>query len=112
MTEPAFAASLRWYPAESYKLTANLDRTLNETTELGASGYLYTRLDLQLDKRMFNNVVGYLSYGYALAEYQDVGREDVTQSFGLGLNYYLSQHVLISGGSAHISNDSNDDSLE
>lgn len=111
VTEPAFAVNLRWYPAETYKLTANLDRTLSETTELGASGYLYTRLDLQLDKKLLNNIVGYLSYGYGLADYQEVGREDVINSFGLGLNYYLSQKVLISGGFTHISNDSNDVTL-
>lgn len=111
VSEPNFAASLRWYPAESYKLTASVDRTLSETTEEGSSGYLYTKLDLQLDKRMFNNIVGYLSYGYGLAEYQDIGREDVMHSFGLGVNYYMTQQVLISGGISHLSNDSNDQTL-
>jgi len=111
VSKPNFAASLRWYPAKSYKLTASLDRTLSETTEIGASSYLYTRFDTQLDKRLTNNIVGYLSYGYGLVEYQDVGREDVINSFGLGLNYYMTKQVLISGGYTHISNDSNDESL-
>ena len=110
VNKPNFAASLRWYPAESYKLTASLDRTLSETTEFGSSGYLYTQFDTQLDKRMFNNIVGYLSYGYGLVEYQDVGREDVINTFGVGVNYYMSKRVLISGGYSYISNDSNDES--
>ena len=111
VSTPNFAASLRWYPAESYKLTASLDRTLSETTEEGSSGYLYTRFDTQLDKRMTNNIVGYLSYSYGLVDYQNIGREDVIHSFGLGINYYLSKRVLISGGYTHISNDSNDQTL-
>jgi hypothetical protein len=110
VSTPNFAASLRWYPAASYKLTASLDRTLSETTEYASSGYLYTRFDTQLDKRMFNNIVGYLSYGYGLVDYQDVGREDVINSFGVGINYYMSKRVLISGGYTYINNDSNDES--
>ena len=104
---PNFAASLRWYPAESYKLTASLDRTLGETTELGSSGYLYTRFDTQLDKRMANNIVGYLNYGYGLVQYQDVDHDDVINTFGLGLNYYMSKRVLISGSYSYIDNSSN-----
>lgn len=111
VSTPNFAASLRWYPADSYKLTASLDRTLSETTEYGSSGYLYTRFDTQLDKRMFNNIVAYLSYGYGLVDYQNVGREDVTNTFGVGINYYMSKRVLISGGYTYINNDSNDESL-
>jgi hypothetical protein len=56
-------------------------------------------------------VVGYLSYGYGLVDYQDVGREDVINSVGLGVNYYLSKRVLISGGYTYVDNDSNDESL-
>lgn len=107
VTEPNFGISLRWYPAETFKFTGNLNRTLSETTEEGSSGYLYTKLNLQLDKRMFTDYVGYVSYGYAEADYQEVSREDTTSSFSLGLNYYMSPHLFLSGSYRHISNDSN-----
>jgi hypothetical protein len=104
---PNYAASLRWYPAKSYKLTASLNRTLGETTEVGSSGYLYTQFDTQLDKRISNNIVGYLNYGYGLVQYQDVNHDDVLNTVGLGLNYYMTKRILISGGYSYINNDSN-----
>nr|MDJ0807710.1 outer membrane beta-barrel protein [Gammaproteobacteria bacterium] len=70
VTEPDFGVSLRWYPAETFKFTGSLNRTLSETTEDGASGYLYTNLNLQLDKKLFKDFVGYLSYGYGESDYQ------------------------------------------
>ncbi len=112
VTEPDFGVSLRWYPAETFKFTGNLNRTLSETTQEGASGYLYTKLNLQLDKRMFTDYVGYLSYSYGEADYQDYSREDSLHSYGIGLNYYLSPHLFLSGGYSHISNDSNDNQYD
>ena len=108
VTEPDFGVSLRWQPAETYKLTGSLKRNLGETTQYGSSGYLYTRLNLQLDKRMFTDYVGYISYGYGVVDYQDVTREDTLNSLGVGLNYYMSKHIFLSGSYSYINNDSND----
>ena len=108
VTEPNVGVNLRWYPAESYKLTGNLSRTLSETTQEDASGYLYTHLKLQLDKRMFTDYVGYISYSHGEADYQDDTREDSINSYGIGLNYYMSPKILFSAGYNHVSNDSNE----
>lgn len=108
VTEPHFGVNLRWYPTESYKFTGKLNRVLSETTEELSSGYLYTSLDLQLEKKMFTDYVGYVSYGYGEADYQEISREDESHSFGLGLNYYRSPHVVFSASYSHINNDSND----
>lgn len=112
VTEPNFGVNLRWYPAETYKFTGSLNRTLSETTEDGASGYLYTNLNLQLDKRMFTDYVGYVSYGYGYSDYQEFDRDDTFNSFGIGLNYYMSPHLFFSGSYSHIDNDSSDDDYD
>ncbi|MCU7807499.1 MAG: outer membrane beta-barrel protein [Candidatus Thiodiazotropha sp. (ex Semelilucina semeliformis)] len=108
LNEADFGIDFRWYPAEKTKLTGSVERSINETTELGASGYLYTGFDLQLDQKLSTNSLGYISYNYALAEFQNVGREDATQTFNLGLKYFLSPKIMLSGSYSYINNDSND----
>lgn len=111
VSEADFGFDLRWHPAAKTKLTAALDRSLNETTEIGSSGYLYTGLDLQVDQKLSTNVLGYLNYNYGLAEFQDVGREDTTQTINCGIKYFMSPKIMLSGSYSHINNDSNDFSL-
>lgn len=108
LSEPNYGFDLRWFPAEQTKVTGVLERSSNETTEIGSAGYLYTGLDLQVDQKMMTDVVGYLNYNYGLAEFQDVGREDRTHTVSVGVKYYLSPKVMISGSYSHIDNDSND----
>jgi hypothetical protein len=108
LNEPNYGFDLRWYPTIGTKVSGKLERSLNETTEIGSSGYLYTGLDLQLDRKMATDVVAYLNYNYGLAEFQDVGREDRNHSVTVGLKYFVSPKVMISGSYSHSNNDSND----
>ncbi len=108
LSEPNYGLDLHWFPTGGTKLTAKLERSSNETTEVGSAGYLYTSFDLQLDRKLVSDLLGYLNYNHGLAEFQDVGREDVTQSVGLGVKYYMSPRVMITASYSHIDNDSND----
>ncbi len=108
LSEPNYGFDLRWYPADGTKLTGKLQRSLNETTEIGSSGYLYSGLDLQLDRKIITDLIGYLNYNYGLAEFQDVGREDRTHTVAIGMKYYASPKVMITASYSHIDNDSND----
>jgi hypothetical protein len=110
-TTADFGLKLRWYPAETYKVTGNLNRSLRETTEQGSSGYLLTKLDLQLEKTFSADFLGYISYTYGFYDYQGIGRKDDYNGLTLGLNYSLNRHVLISGSYSYIDNDSNDEIL-
>ncbi len=103
-----FGLDLRWYPASRTQLKALIERTQNETTEIGSSSYLYTDWDLRIDQKLTADTVGYISFNYAVAEFQDVGREDKTQSLSLGVKYYANPWVMLSGGFRRVDNDSND----
>ncbi|MET0064996.1 MAG: outer membrane beta-barrel protein [Candidatus Thiodiazotropha sp.] len=103
-----YGVDLRWYPVASTQFKAQLERTQNETTEIGSSSYLYTAWDFQLDQKLASNTVGYVGFNYAIAEFQDVGREDKTQSLSLGMKYYANPWVMLSGGFRRVDNDSND----
>ncbi len=108
VNELNYGMDIRWYPSAKTQVTAKLDQTLNETTEIGASSYLYRLLDLQLDQKLTRDLLGYLGYSHGLAEFQDVGREDVTQSLVLGLKYYASPWIMLTGSYSYVDNDSND----
>ncbi len=108
VSEASYGLDLRWYPSQKTQLTGKLDRSLNETTEEGSSGYRYTLLDLRLEQKLATDFLGYLNYNRGLAEFQEVGREDLTHSFSLGLKYYASPWIMITASFSHISNDSND----
>jgi hypothetical protein len=103
-----FGLDLRWYPAARTQLKALIERTQNETTEVGSSSYLSTDWDLQIDQKLTADTVGYVGFNYAVAEFQDVGREDKTQSLSLGVKYYANPWVMLSGGFRRVDNDSND----
>lgn len=108
LSEPSYGFDLRWYPAQGTKVTGKLERASFETTEIGSAGYLYTGFDLQVDQKLITDLVAYLSYNQGLAEFQDVGREDVTRSASLGLKYYMSPKIMITGSYSRVDNDSND----
>ncbi|MET0027950.1 MAG: outer membrane beta-barrel protein [Candidatus Thiodiazotropha sp.] len=103
-----FGLDLRWYPTPKTQLKAQLERTQNETTEIGSSSYLYTDWDLQIDQKLGADTVGYVGFNYGFAEFQDVGREDETRSLSLGVKYYANPWVMLSGGLRRVDNDSND----
>jgi hypothetical protein len=108
VSEFNYGMDIRWYPTKKSQVTIKLDQTLNETTEIGASSYLYRLLDLQLDQKLTRDLLGYLGYSHGWAEFQDVGREDVTQSMALGLKYYASPWIMFTGSYRYVDNDSND----
>jgi len=109
--EPDYGATLHWYPGQTVKVVGSLKRSLRETTEPGASGYLNTVLSLQLDKKIITNVIGYLSLSHGIADYQQIDREDEYDSVGLGLKYFMSPHVFFTTSVNHFTNDSNDRSI-
>jgi hypothetical protein len=108
VSEFNYGMDIRWYPLKKTQVSVKLDQTLNETTEIGASSYLYRLIDLQLDQKLTRDLLGYLGYSHGLAEFQDVGREDVTQSLALGLKYYASPWIMVTGSYRYVDNDSND----
>ena len=107
-----YGANLRWHPADNYKFTAKLNRSLNETTEPGASAYLYSKINLQLDRTFDTKYEGYISYQQANSDYQEVSRDDTAHTYNVGFNYRISSNILLSGGYNHISYDSNDDQYD
>jgi hypothetical protein len=72
-----------WYPTNKIKITSKIECTQNETTEVGASSYLSSYMDLQFDQKLSKNTLVYVNLNCRVEDFQDVGREDVTLSLGI-----------------------------
>lgn len=104
----SYGVDFRWHPTQKTQFSGKLERGVYETTEVGSSGYLYTALDLQIDRKLSTDLLGYLNYNQGSAEFQEVGRQDDTRSVGAGLKYYMSPKIMLSGSYSFVVNDSND----
>ena len=108
ISEMDFGGSFTLIPMDKTLLTGELKRTLNETTQTGSSGYLYTSLSTQLEYGLAQGVIPHLKLKYAELDYQDHGREDDITSAEVGLKYYLTRHAYLTAGYRYMDYDSND----
>lgn len=108
---PDFAAKLTLFPAPAYQLTAALDRSLDETTQRGASAILDTSLNTRLERSFSPKLLGHVLLGYGKSEFQDIDREDDLLTAGLGLKYFLTRHVYLAADYRMFRRDSNDRTL-
>ncbi len=103
-----FGGRLTLAPGKSTKLTARLQRSLNETTLAGSPGYLSTSLSGRLEHRVTPRLTPHLSFRYAIADYLQTGREDDTYSVEAGIKYFVARNAYILTGVRHTARDSND----
>jgi hypothetical protein len=102
-----FGAKLNWQTAPGTTLRLTLDRSLNETTLAGSSGYLYTRLDGSVSHALDGSTTLNASLGAGLAAYQDVGRDDWLYNAGFSLRHLLSRQVYLTAGYRIANRDAN-----
>lgn len=99
---------LTFHPNSQTRLTANLLRTLNETTVTGSSSYLHTALSGKLDYKISQRLIPHLKLGFAQSEFQNSGRKDDIFSGEAALKYYLARNASITAGYRYVERDSND----
>ncbi len=85
-----YGGSLRWRPTPRTVLLAEVERSLEETTLAGSSGYLYTSLSASVRYKLTPRVNVNAAVSAAEANYQDISREDRYYSADFGMRYYLS----------------------
>ena len=107
VSEPDFSAKLRWYVNPDAHLGVTVDRTLEETTVPGSSGYLYTQYGLRWNQRMTSVLFAKAWGSLGVAEYQQVAIEDDYRDLGVGLGHPLAKGVLLNADYRLLSRDSN-----
>ena len=90
VNELDFGGSLRWFAAPRTTLTAELERSLEETTLVNSSAYLFTSLSGRVRHRLTPRMNINAGVSLAEADYQDVSRNDEYYSAQLGMRYYLA----------------------
>lgn len=93
-----FGAKLNWRVDAETRAKLTLERSLNETTLEGSSSYLYTDLNASVSHALSAGTSLFANLGAALAEYQDVGRDDWLYKAGIGVQHMLGRHVYVAGG--------------
>ena len=107
-TAADFGGRVTLFPAKPLKLTGQLERALNETTDRGSPGYLSTALTGRLEFRATPRLTSHLALGYTLSDYLESGREDEIYSAELGVKYFVARNAFVSTGVRHIERHSND----
>ncbi len=106
--KPDFGGKLTLRPTPATKITANLQRALNETTLTGSPGYFSTSLAGKIEYRVTPRFIPYASVAYEVADYLQSARDDDSLSAEAGLKYFLTRNTYLVTGVRHYARDSND----
>lgn len=103
-----FGGRLTLVPDKATKVRVRLQRSLEETTDIGSPGYLNTSLSGSLHHRFSPRFIPYLNLGYSYYDFLETGREDHTYSAGAGLKYFVTRNAYVVLGASHAYRNSND----
>ncbi|WP_345792608.1 outer membrane beta-barrel protein [Thauera sp. JM12B12] len=97
--KPYFGALLSWRPMPQVKITAFVDRTLEETTvaEDGrfSSASVDTSYGVEIERELSNRLSVFADVSTTRTDYQDFARRDRVIDAGAGLRYYLVPTVFV-----------------
>ena len=83
------------WQADGASLTADLRRTLEETTLQGISSYVNTRASIRMSQDLPNNIRLYGGLALSDLDFQDSSRRDQLTNVWLGARKYLTPHLYI-----------------
>ncbi len=101
-----FALRALWRPQATTRLSAFVDRSLQETTLSGASGYISTGYGLSLIQQVRPDLSFETSMGYYQSDYKGLKREDSTFDLGLGARYYFVPNFFLATNYSFLLRDS------
>lgn len=104
---PDFGGQVRWTGLPGTTISANLERTIQETDIEGSSGYVQTAASLSVVHwiRPDLRVEGRASY--SLDKFNEIDRTDQVQSYGIGIRDYVTPHFYLGADISRTTRDSN-----
>jgi hypothetical protein len=103
---PAFGARLSWQTTPRASLIGNIDRTLEETTQTGASSYLYTEYGLDLLYRLAPGLTANLHGSFSSSDYNDIDRVDDFYEVGWGIKQFITPNIFVALDHSYLRRDS------
>lgn len=108
ISSPDFGVRVQWRPQASTRFNAFLDRSVQETTLFGASGYLSTGVGVLLSQRLRRDLDVSFSTAYYESDYEGIARQDNTWDVGVGGRYYFVPNFFVGTNYRFLQRDSND----
>lgn len=105
---PDFGGQLRWTAVPGTTITANLDRTLQETDIQGSSGYLETAGVLRILHWIRPDLRVEGSASYFLDQFNAITRTDQVYSYQIGIRRFLNPQLYIGADFTRTTRDSTD----
>jgi len=102
-----FGAALIWRASPSTAMRFGLDRTLEETTLLNASSYLYTAVDLTVQHKVAPRTVLTGNLTISESDYQGISRNDDMYGLSVGLQHEIARHLYVEGSYRYAQRNSN-----
>ena len=97
---PAFKAGIQYFPTDMTTVHFTANRTVNETPQVNASGYLSSDYSIGVDHELLRNLVLMANYEFINDKYHgfDVDRHDNRSALNFGARYLLSRNLTINAG--------------
>lgn len=105
-TEPDFGLQMTWRPQTTTRIRGFVDRSLQETTLSGSSGYLNTAYGVSLVQQIRPDLRFETSLSYYESDYKGLKREDTTFDLGLGGRYYFTPNLFVATNYSFLQRDS------
>lgn len=102
ITRPDFGMRLSWKAADGTTVRGFIDRSVEETTLVGASGYLRTATGASIEQQVRPDLYMSGRFYYSENRYDGVSRVDHVSDAGLGLKYYFLPNLYVATDYAFI----------
>lgn len=89
---------LNWHPTGLTSVKANIDRTINETTQGRASGYFATRFAVGVSHELLRNFILTADAGYSMNDYVGINRSENVYNAGIGAKYLINRNFYLKSG--------------
>ena len=107
VNKPYYGATLAWQKDAYTRVSAYVDRSLEESTLVGASSYLDTTLGGRVEHRISANTTVTGRAAYTHSDYQGLDRVDKIIDAGVGLRHYVTPSVYLGADYRMLTRDSN-----
>ncbi len=95
MNRKYFGGELHWKPLVGTSISAFLDRSLEETTLTGASGYVDTMAGASIERSLSRDMLVNGGIYQVQSSYQGIKRTDYVTNATVGVKYYVSPVVYL-----------------
>ncbi|MDE2465743.1 MAG: outer membrane beta-barrel protein, partial [Alphaproteobacteria bacterium] len=93
VSDPDFGVRLNWKPVSGTSVRGFIDRSVEETTLLGSSGYLRTAVGGSFEQVVRPDLTMTGHFYYSENAYADVNRIDHVSDAGLGFKYFFIPNI-------------------